>query len=69
MEVGDDYRNGFLLPVGDTASMARAGLSLLKDSGRLQEFKNNAASLVQQKFRSDIVVSQYEQYYQEVLDG
>lgn len=69
MEVVDDYRNGFLLPVGDTASMARAGLSLLKDEARLSEFKKNAAAVAHERFRSEIVVSQYEQYYQEVLNG
>jgi len=69
MEVVDDFRNGFLLPVGDTSSMARAALSLLKDSARLTEFKRNAVSLVTEKFSSEKIIDEYEAYYQEILDA
>lgn len=68
-EVIDDYRDGFLLPVGDTASMARAALSLLRDPGRLREFKANAVALAAAKFSADKIVPQYEALYQEVLNG
>jgi N-acetyl-alpha-D-glucosaminyl L-malate synthase BshA len=68
-EVIDDFQNGFLLPVGDTSAMARAALSLLRDKARLLEFKSNAARLASEKFRAEKIVSQYEQYYQEVIDA
>jgi N-acetyl-alpha-D-glucosaminyl L-malate synthase BshA len=69
VEVVDDFTNGFLLPVGDTSSMARAAISLLKNEQRLQQFKKAAAELAQKKFAADKIVAQYEQYYEEVLHG
>jgi len=68
-EVIDDYQNGYLLPVGDTAAMARAGLALLKDNSRLKEFKKNAASIANEKFNVTKIVAQYEKYYEEILNG
>ena len=67
MEVVDDFQNGFLLPVGDTSSMARAALSLLRDPDRLKEFKANASRIATERFHSDKIVSEYESYYEEVL--
>ena len=68
-EVVDDFQNGFLLPVGDTTSMARAGLSLLRDKKRLDEFKANATRLANDKFRAERIVGVYEEYYREVING
>ena len=69
VEVVDDYKNGFLLPVGDTSAMARAALSLLRDKTRLLEFRQAAAEMALQKFNADKIVSEYEAYYDEVLNG
>ena len=69
VEVVDDYRNGFLLPVGDTASMARAAVALLKDKARHAEFRKAAAEIAYQRFNAAKIVSQYEEYYQEVMNG
>ncbi len=68
-EVVVDYKNGFLLPVGDTASMARAAISLLKDKPRLGEFKRAAAELAAGRFSADRVITEYENYYEEILRG
>ena len=69
MEVVDDFRDGFLLPVGDTSSMARAAVALLKDSNRLEEFKKAASQLAYDKFNADKIISRYEAYYEEVVRG
>jgi L-malate glycosyltransferase len=69
MEVIDHGIDGFLLPVGDTTAMARAGITLLTDSQRLKEFKQAAAELAMQKFSADKVVPEYEQYYEEIING
>jgi N-acetyl-alpha-D-glucosaminyl L-malate synthase BshA len=69
VEVVEDYRNGFLLPVGDTVSMARAGIALLKDSNRLNEFKRSASESALRRFSSEKIVKQYEHFYEEVLNG
>lgn len=68
VEVIDDFQDGFLLPVGDTSSMARASISLLKDKKRLKAFKETAAKNAKLKFNSKKIVSEYEQYYKDVLD-
>lgn len=69
VEVVDDYRDGFLLPVGDVISMSRAAIALLRDTQRLAEFKKTAAETVDRKFSADKIVGEYEQYYEEVLRG
>ncbi len=69
VEVVEDYRNGFLLPVGDTVSMARAGIALLRDKDRLNEFKRSAAESALRRFSAENIVNQYEQYYHEVING
>ncbi len=69
VEVIEDFKNGFLLPVGDTASMARAAVALLRDPQRLAAFKLDAARSARERFASDKIVTQYEQHYREVLDA
>lgn len=68
-EVVVDYKNGFLLPVGDTASMARAAVSLLKDKPRLVDFKRAASELATARFSANRVITEYENYYEEILRG
>ncbi len=69
VEVVDEGVNGFLFPVGDTNSMARAGIELLTDKNRLAEFKRNARRLANERFNALKIVSQYEDYYKQVLNG
>jgi L-malate glycosyltransferase len=69
MEVIDHDVDGFLIPVGDTTAMARAGISLLSDPTRLKQFKQAAAELAIKKFSADKIITQYENYYEEVLNG
>lgn len=69
VEVVDDFQNGFLLPVGDTSSMARAAISLLKDTERLKQFKESAAKSALKRFSGDKIVSEYESFYDEVVNG
>jgi N-acetyl-alpha-D-glucosaminyl L-malate synthase BshA len=69
VEVVDDFRNGFLLPVGDTASMARAAVALLRDPRRMAEFRKAAAELALERFGADKIVSEYESFYEEILNG
>jgi len=69
MEVVDDFKTGYLLPVGDTSSMARAGIALLKDKNRLAEFKAAAAAAALERFNAEKIVTEYESYYEEVVRG
>jgi N-acetyl-alpha-D-glucosaminyl L-malate synthase BshA len=67
-EVVEDYTNGFLLPVGDTTSMARAAISLLKNRERLSQFKKAASERALERFAADKVVIQYESFYKKILN-
>lgn len=69
VEVIEDNVNGFLRPVGGTTAMAEAAIGLLSDKNRLKKFKENAAKISHEKFNADKVVTQYEQYYEKILNG
>lgn len=69
VEVVDDFQNGFLLPVGDTSSMARASISLLKDAERLKQFKTAAGESALKRFSGNKIVTEYENYYEEIVNG
>jgi N-acetyl-alpha-D-glucosaminyl L-malate synthase BshA len=68
-EVVEDGVNGFLRPVGATDEMADAAVSLLRDPARWREFSRSARSVARERFGADVVVPQYERYYERVLAG
>lgn len=68
-EVIEDRVNGFLLPIGDTTSMAREAIGLLNDKERLAQFKYQASKLAHERFAQDKVITQYEDFYKRVLNG
>ena len=67
VEVVDDEINGYLLSVGDTTSMADKAIKLLQDETKLKKFKESASRLVAKKFKAKKIVTQYENYYEEIL--
>ena len=67
VEVVDDEVNGYLLSVGDTTSMADKAVKLLQDETKLKKFKESASRMVAKKFKAKKIVTQYENYYEEVL--
>lgn len=69
IEVVEDMNDGFLLPIGETKAMAAVALDLLQDRQKLEQFKRKAAANALRKFDSDVIVTQYENYYKKVLDG
>jgi len=69
VEVIEDNVNGYLLPIGHTSEMAEAGIELLRDKNKLDIFKQNAYSLATKHFNKEKIVSEYENYYQEILHG
>lgn len=68
-EVVTDGKDGFLRPVGDTRAMAEASLGLLNDKATHNSFSESAALLARKRFAADKIVTQYEDYYHEVLGG
>jgi len=69
VELVEHNVNGFLFPVGDTKSMAKAGVDLLSDKERLEIFKKNAARTSFDRFNAGKIVTEYEKYYEEILNG
>lgn len=69
IEVIDHDKDGYLFPVGDTQAMADAAIGLLSDKRKLGAFKSAAADLSRKKFGQKKIVSEYEDYYKEVLNG
>ncbi len=68
VEVVDHGVDGFLHPVGDTGSMAKAALSLLGDEKKLRQFKASAHEKAHEKFNAETIVDHYEQYYRQILE-
>lgn len=66
-EVNIEGETGFLSDVGDVDSMATATLALLQDPDMLQRFRENARKQAE-RFNIDIILPQYEAYYEEVLE-
>ncbi len=66
-EVVDDGKSGFVLPLGDTETMASKGIELLSNERMHREFSEHARKSVSERFRDDIIVKQYEDYYREIL--
>jgi N-acetyl-alpha-D-glucosaminyl L-malate synthase BshA len=69
VEVISDGKNGFLRPIGDTAAMASAGMLLLKNASILAEFKRAAHTISHERFNSQKLITEYENYYTQVLNG
>lgn len=67
-EINIAGETGFLNDVGDTTSMAANAIHILSDEQRLQTFKNNAFNQAS-KFSIDMILPQYETYYQQVLEN
>ena len=68
-EVVDDGVTGYLLPIGATSEMARAGVKLLSDDDLHASMTAAARRNAETRFSTEAVVPLYEQYYERVLDG
>jgi len=67
-EVVDDGVTGFLHPVGAVEDMAGSGVRLLGDDEMRRAFGKAARAAAVDRFSSDLVVPQYERFYEEVLE-
>jgi L-malate glycosyltransferase len=59
--------DGYLYEVGDVAAMGKAGVELLQDDGKLGQMKLAARDTAVNRFASEILVKQYEDYYLSVI--
>ncbi len=67
-EVVKDGETGFLLPVGEIAQMAQKSLELLTDDKLNQAFRKNAKKRAVTCFDRELIIPQYEAYYEEILN-
>ncbi|MCZ6878530.1 MAG: N-acetyl-alpha-D-glucosaminyl L-malate synthase BshA, partial [Acidobacteria bacterium] len=67
-EVVVDGETGFLLPVGDVSGMAKKALELLSQAERYAAFQKRARERVASSFDSQLIIPQYEAFYEEVLN-
>lgn len=68
-EVVEDGATGFLRPIGATEEMAEAAVGLLRDPARWAEFSRAARVVARERFGTEVIVPQYERYYERVLAG
>lgn len=66
-EVIVDGETGFLCELGNIQEIADKAIRLLSDEGLHQYFSSQSLSLVQEKFKADIIVEQYENLYFELI--
>lgn len=66
-EVITDGVNGYICEVGEIDLIADRAITLLKDSVIYDRFSSNSLATVQEKFRADLIVAQYEEIYFKLL--
>ncbi len=67
-EVVAQGETGFLFPVGEIQQMADAAMELLSDEQKLARFRRCSRQWAVERFDSEIIIRQYEQFYQKVLE-
>ncbi|MDT8859985.1 N-acetyl-alpha-D-glucosaminyl L-malate synthase BshA [Alkalihalobacillus sp. MEB130] len=68
-EVVVDGETGYLCDVGDIDCIADKALTLLQDQATYEAFSRNGIERVESTFHSQIIVSQYEKLYQQMLQN
>ena len=66
-EVNIDGVTGFMSEIGDIDGMAANAIRILENPDMLAKFRANALNQAK-KFDIDIILPQYEEYYQEVME-
>nr|HQI49450.1 N-acetyl-alpha-D-glucosaminyl L-malate synthase BshA [bacterium] len=59
---------GFLFPVGDVDAMAAAALTVLRDPQKMAQMRTAARAKAEKCFRIEILVPEYEAFYEEILN-
>lgn len=68
-EVVDEGETGFLAPVGDVEAMAAGGVHILRDADTWRRFSQQARRSAVERYGVDIIIPQYERYYQRIVAG
>lgn len=68
-EVIQDGVNGFLCDLGDIEQVAGKAVQLLKDEERHRQFSQQSIQIVNEQFRAEKIVEQYEHIYYQLLES
>ena len=68
-EVVVDGETGYLFPVGEISAMAKAAVALLQDPEKHTQFKENARKRAVHTFATNVIMPQWNQFYERVLNG
>jgi len=66
-EVVTDGETGYLSPVGDVDKMAEHAARLLTDHELRQEMGHRARESAISRYRTDVVIPQYIEFYEQVI--
>lgn len=66
-EVITEGYNGYLCELGNIEQISERAIQLLQDSELLKQFSDNAATTSEEQFKSDRIISQYEDLYRNLL--
>jgi N-acetyl-alpha-D-glucosaminyl L-malate synthase BshA len=67
-ELINHNETGYIAEIGDIDRMARYAMDLLTNERKYQEFSQKSRERAVKDFDISIIVPQYEQYYQEILE-
>ncbi len=68
-EVVEEGGSGYLFPMGDVNAMAHGALEILGSKDRWRQMSARGREIAENQFSSTAIVSVYEDYYREVLEG
>lgn len=67
-EVVEDGKTGYLSAVGDVGAMAKHAIELLTNQTLYNKMSQSAKKRVKKKFSSNLIVSQYEAFYEKTIN-
>lgn len=68
-EVIKDGENGYIVELGDREAVVNKALNLLTDEVKWRNFSQSAITHVNQAFAAEKIVAEYEQIYEQLLNG
>lgn len=68
-EVVDDGVNGYLVPLGNVEAMAAHAVKLLTDDAKMASFRKSAREKAIETFNESKMITEYEKYYEEILNA
>jgi N-acetyl-alpha-D-glucosaminyl L-malate synthase BshA len=68
-EVIEHGTTGYMFDIGDIDGMAEAGLRIMGDDDHWRSLSDAGREVAEERFAAELVVPQYERYYERVLEG